>query len=447
MNPELRNEGGWTKPENWISECAEAIDDYVSQGGGEFYRGNFEDIIREYSREEINRLKKLVLDGIDREEKLATEANRSSCSKATRGTFATCMKIRASNGYQAYLCPGSVSAQEGLPERTGDAVQTSGTRVHAADAGEEIELFADEEDTLETIQSKRERLSAPFREGFESLNVIREKDYLFGYFKGHPDFVEILGNDQQIRAMIFDSKTGWKEQTAPEQNLQLRIYAYLIFNEHPEVGEVVAGLIPSRLKTPLPVLYSRSDLPAIEEQLGDIHAEATKPNAKRIPSDEACRWCRARSTDRCPESIPLNTQLFKTPPELLIKTLTPSQKGQLLDECKLLEGHIKAAREHLYAEIKRNPDAIENYHLVPGDVRGSIPNVDACYQTVSDMLTLEEFQSTLSVKQKALKDAIRDYLGSTEGIKGKAAATRIKALLAPVTVFYKQGKDRLERKA
>jgi hypothetical protein len=359
------------------------------------------------------------------------------------------VRIRASDAYPVSLCPGKFRACDGLPDyREDDPTRDSGTRVHAADAGEEIDLSDDEEVTLETVKAKREFVSDKLSEGLKHLKTIREKDYAFGNFTGHPDVVEIWENEDghYVRGLVWDTKTGWREQTEPASNLQVRIYVYLAFMAHPEIDEIYAGLIPSRFKTPPPVLYNRLDLPAIEANLADIWNAANKPDAPRIPSYDACLYCRARATDRCKETIPMNNKLAIIKAESLLATLTPKEKGMLLEECSIIEGNIKIARLRLKQELSENPDAVEGWGLVPGDVRGSIPNAEACYQIVSDFMTQEEFQSSLKVAQKPLKDAIKDYLVEKEGINGKAAAARIKAILAPVTIL-KQGEDRLERKA
>lgn len=301
--------------------------------------------------------------------------------------------IRASSLRQAQLCPGSVRAQDGLPEIATDD-SALGTLIHAADAGNAGALAQLREipggiDLLEKTVVKREELSAEYARGGDVYALLREETLTGLLVTGHPDQVIILEmKDGAFRALIWDSKTGWKEQDEPAINLQLRAYAYLVFTRYPTVEEIVAGLIPSRFKVPSPVVYTRADITAIEAELKDIQAEAAKPEAKRIPSFDACRYCRAKATDRCPETLQLPAT-FNQP--LNIATLTPEQKGILLEQCEMASDRIKTIREKLKEELAGNPDAIAGWTLKPGRKNPIIAKPSEIYALVEDAIDPEAF--------------------------------------------------------
>lgn len=358
----------------------------------------------------------------------------------------TTFKIRASNGYQAELCPGSVRAQEGLPEiKQPDALRDSGSRIHAADAGEEIDLELNEEETLEIVKAKREAVSAPFRDGYETILILRETYLEDDMFTGHPDYIEVIQSETSTRSLIFDSKTGWKEQTAPEQNLQLRIYAWLQYESAP-TSDIVAGLIPAKFKTPLPVLYNGDDIDLIREHLTAIWKAANAPDTPRVPGKEQCRYCRARATDRCPETIPSRSNLpdglvynymdiLLNQHESLLASLTPEQKGRLLDECEILEGNIAMARARLLEEAQAHPSAVVGWRVGMTKGRPSIDDAQKCFDQVSEYLPQDEFVTVCKVHKTKLVDALKVKLRAlATPIRGEKAATLIKGLLDPVTV-------------
>jgi len=363
------------------------------------------------------------------------------------------VKIRASSSYPASLCPGSVPAQEGLPDyRDTDEVRDSGNRIHAADAGLPVDppLTDEEQDSLESIRAKRAKLVEQFSEGFELMKEFRETLFETKFYTGHPDLVQIWkAVDREFyRGLIFDSKTGFREQSAPQVNKQLAVYTYALFvsEKQYQLDEVVAGLVPSRFKTPLPVLYRRSDLTDLQADLLQISNAAHDPEAKRIPSPDACRYCRARATDRCPETIPTNTQLFKTPMSAsLMASLTPLQKGQLLDECDVLAANIAMARVRLQQELEANPEAVIGYRI--GFTRGKsgIEDAQKAFQVASPYLSGEEFAATCKPLKGKLEKAIRGKLKALpEPVKGKQADEVLKALLAPITVKG-EGSPKLEK--
>lgn len=362
--------------------------------------------------------------------------------------------IRASNIHRYRNCQGAPAAEAGIPEREAKSWTTDGTLIHAALESAEAFKSLPEHlvDTAEWMDQSRQYLIDkvfPEQEGYERLEVIRERLFYVEYegekiISGHPDFVQIGTIFGKRVALILDFKAGFLEVPAPEANDQLRSYSVAVWQDTElKIDEVYASIVPRFGVAKTPVFYSSSDLPQALLDLVEVYQAVKEAKATRTPGVGACRYCLARSTSRCPETLIPDSRL-KSMPSLI--ALSPAQKGELLILAEIVSGNIKALKERLYDELKEDANAVEGYHLVPGDVRGSIPNVDACYQLVSDIMTQEEFQSCLKIAQKPLKDAIKDYLGANEGIKGKAAAARIKALLEPVTVL-KQGEDRLERKA
>jgi len=361
--------------------------------------------------------------------------------------------IRASNISRYRNCGGAPAAEAGIPEREAKSWTTDGTLIHAALESPEAFKSLPEHliDTAEWMDLSRQYLLDkvfPEQEGYERLQVIREQPFFVKYdgekiISGHPDFVQIGTIFGKRTALILDFKAGFLEVPAPEANDQLRAYAVAVWQDKElKIDEVYASIIPRFGVAKTPVYYSSADLPLVLLDLADMEKATREINAERVPSVVACRYCRARSTSRCPETLYPDKRL-KEMPSLI--ALSPAQKGELLDLCEIVRGNIKALQERLWDELKEDPNAVDGWLLAPGDVRGSIPDVDACYQIVSDIMTQKEFQSCLKVAQKPLKDAIKNWLVEKEGIKGKAAAARIKTILAPVVVL-KQAEERLEKK-
>lgn len=364
--------------------------------------------------------------------------------------------IRASNIHRDRNCSGAAAACEGVPEPVAQVWTGEGTIVH--DLLKHPEKASEAEDHLVEIADQMQGCADwivdkifPEQEGYERLELIRDREEPFfveyegrKIISGHPDFIQIGVILGKRVALILDFKSGYLEVPAPEMNDQLRAYAVMVWqDESLAVEEVYVSIVPRFGKSPVPVHYTADELPLALLDLADVDAASRDKKAVRTPSVGACRYCRARATSKCPETLNIDPRLI-TMNSLI--DLSPEKKGELLDLAEIATGNIKKLKERLKEEIASDPNAVEGWHMVPGDVRGSIPNVDACYQIVSDFMTMEEWQSCLKIAQKPLKDAIKDFLGATENIKGKAAAQRIKEILAPVTVL-KQGEDRLEKKS
>jgi hypothetical protein len=362
--------------------------------------------------------------------------------------------IRASNIHRYRNCGGAPAAEAGIAEGEPKSWTQDGTLIHAAlEDPDKFKSLPDHlVDIAEWMDIYRNYLVDkvfPEQEGYKRLEIIRERQFFIEnkgqkIISGHPDFIQIGEIFGKRVALILDFKSGFLEVPAPEANDQLRSYCVAVWQDTDlKIDECYASIVPRFGAAKTPVHYAGLDLPNALLDLVDVYEASREAKAARTPGVAACRYCRARSTSRCPETLHPDSRL-KEMPSLI--ALSPTEKGELLDLCEIVAGNIKALKERLYDELKENPLSVDNWGLVPGNVVGSIPDAEACFQIVSDFMTQAEFQSCLKVAQKPLKDAIKFYLVSKEGIKGTAAAQRIKNILAPVTVI-KQQEERLERKA
>jgi hypothetical protein len=372
--------------------------------------------------------------------------------------------IRASSIHRYRNCSGAPAAEAECPETEEKTWTGDGRVVHDLIKGVKVE---DADDALLEAADILAQSGAyvvdkilPLEtEGIERGGLVQERDEPFyviyrgnKIISGHPDYIQYgLIYDKRV-AVVLDWKSGFLNVPAPECNDQLRSYAVAIWQEWEEIAfksgrpelaldEVYASIIP-RFGRATPVRYTRADLVLALEDLAEIDRAVRDANAVRIPSVEACRYCRARATSYCPETLYPPEKTIAMPS--LIK-LTPQEKGELLTLCKIVSGNIKALNERLYGELEADPDAVSGWHLAPGNIAKNIEDVAACYTQVQEFLEPAEYQRCLKVGKTKLVAALKDELGARENIKGKTASKRVDDILAPVIVA-KQGEPRLEPK-
>jgi CRISPR/Cas system-associated exonuclease Cas4 (RecB family) len=196
------------------------------------------------------------------------------------------------------LCPGSYQVSLGLPEQESDAA-ASGTRIHEALAGrlDVSELTEDEETTLRLCQES----AAPLVVGADT--VFRDQERLWfrkgviPIYSGLADVIALFDNAKH--AVILDYKTGRVPVPSSTENLQLRALAALVAQNYPDIETVKVGIIqPWVTRTVTLVEYDREALQFSAQQVREIIEAAMKEDAPLNPSEEACRYCRARSV--CP---------------------------------------------------------------------------------------------------------------------------------------------------
>jgi len=214
-----------------------------------------------------------------------------------------------SNLHRRVRCPGSHAAELGLPEQNSEYAE-EGTRLHAGldpqffattdYADKELELIASTKEIFaevieRTVAAMAIPPDAPFTEGYERELRVRSK--LRTVMVGHCDHWRYYP-DQKV-LVITDAKFGFIEVTPAPLNLQLRAYAVMGSQEWDVEHAVVAiaqpraGMIDDAEKLTI-AQYDRADLDLAHAQILEWECEWLKPFAPRVPSEDACRYCKAK---------------------------------------------------------------------------------------------------------------------------------------------------------
>ena len=260
------------------------------------------------------------------------------------------------------------------------------------------------------------------------FRVLREKEvYVYDFWgtkrvEGHPD--EVIVAEHSVHgwiALVTDVKTGFLEVDSAECNDQLRAYAIGV----PELAGVevkrVYGKIIQRFFKHNTVEYDAESLrDARVDVLGVVH-ETERPDAKRVPSEAACRYCKALGTSRCPETSQIVDAVVVAP----VAELSGELIARRLDLFAVAEKLIEKEKDLYKAMLEKKPDSIPGYFLKPGASRATIPDSQSAYNRVEDILALDAFQKSLTVNAGKLEDAI----GEATGLKGQALKKRFEELL------------------
>lgn len=173
---------------------------------------------------------------------------------------------------------------------------------------------------------------------------------------------------------VIDLKTGGRYVDADDP--QFKIYALGALAEYtdPKTGKIPLPLIrltvfqPKRPASPSQIeryieITPEELLSWCMEQYIPKAAATDDPNAKGVPNDEACHFCKARHT--CPDIVeamfmsPVNTGSDLLLSNKAIADLTPEELAAFLDIAPLIKARIKDAEERAEAELK-------DRHLIPG---------------------------------------------------------------------------------
>lgn len=215
-------------------------------------------------------------------------------------------------------------------------------------------------------------------------------------------------------AKIVDTKSGWLEAVPPNRNEQLRDLAALVSANFSEVFEVEVEIAqPGADKQP-PCVYKRHELAGATLLMYKRVVESHNPQAKRIPGEVQCRYCRAKGTTRCPES----TASVKAVVNFAPLPVTEVPSPQLLDACLLAEKIIEVVKQRAKAALKADPNAIPGFYLEPNSPNRPITDPQTCWVRAAEKgLTLEQFLSCVKVGKGDLEEALKQMIRAKTGKK------------------------------
>lgn len=294
------------------------------------------------------------------------------------------MIIHASTMERRFRCPGSLAAEDGLPELTVDPISQSGQRIHLALKNffacyfsplnyREMVLKEREENIFNTF-SKKVMLEIEDNCIFarNTIKVIPELELPENGdgICGTADLVIQFANEKWA---VWDYKTGYAKQIQADKNLQLRTYIVKLDNLY-DLNEITghiysAGDVGEAKFSS--VLFSEQDINAARCEIYSIRDKCHLPDAKRS-TGEWCQYCRANGNvqGRCPESL-----IIPQVPAIAVSRMTPELAEKVAPNLLAINVFMKAAKAYkayIKHQLETNPDSIPNVALKPGKSRRSI---------------------------------------------------------------------------
>lgn len=331
------------------------------------------------------------------------------------------------------LCPGSWALEQTIPEERTSDDAAMGTRIHAALAGERVQLN-DDENRIADLCTEHEARLVIDTFGPVVMSPVRE-ERLWGYdhrlqrtFSGKPDAVYVHDG----RALLIDYKTGRGSVEHASENLQLRALAVLAADKW-EVHDVTVAIIQPMAGHPTTARYRAEDLDRAFHEVKGIVDLIRLPHAPRRPSADACKWCRGKAL--CPEAreAAVAPVLDHAPvgitPDAMAATLTSETLGLFLERAAMAESIIEACRAEARRRISEG-EKVKGWKLKEGATRETITKPETVFARFCEAGgTSEQFLPVVTVAKAKLKDALK----SVTGAKGKDLETKLSELLEGCT--------------
>lgn len=337
--------------------------------------------------------------------------------------------LRASQFSRYAACPGSLNAENELPQPPDNPDSARGTRIHAwlaAKVRQETlpDLNDDELATAETLWEKADvgHLSASTAATEASL------DYMGGAITGHPDLMYL---DEQGNVHIDDYKSGFWTRRESADNAQLRVYAVMVYWNLPKKNRppaVIVRLITPDHKPNTPTIYTVADIQAAGEEIEEIYDACCQQDAPRHAGPH-CRYCLACGhPDRCPESCNLPAEVGAMLPilsaEQAVALLSPEKLVNLWGMKKAVKKVFDLIDAEIKSRLEAGGDSVPGLQLRNTGKTRQVTDPLEAYKRM-DMIPEDAFWKACKVSLTDLEEEYRNAIGGTK----KAATEAVKAAL------------------
>lgn len=331
-------------------------------------------------------------------------------------------KLSASGSHRWLACPGSVKAEEGLPDRTSPQSE-EGTKAHAIAEAllngapdvdvtgfepvlEYVEYVTSLAKAKQLFVEKRVDFSEWVPDGFGTCDTI---------------ILDVISGDVDI----VDLKYGKGLKIYADDNSQLKLYALGVVSNYGfilrEITKITLHIVQPRLDHISTWSITLEDLLTWGERVKELAQLALSENAPRVPGDSQCQWCKAKPT--CPALLKRTQEVTLSEFDRLDNpdTLTDPQLRYALENKKLIVSWLDAVESLVYERLQ-NGGSFEGFKLVTGRTLRDWANPNDAEIELSRLVGDAAYEKKLLSVAKAEKllgkkkaQALEHLVAKTEG--------------------------------
>lgn len=312
--------------------------------------------------------------------------------------------------YRRQMCPGSLEAERGLPEVQSEYSE-EGTLLHSAVwiEHDREQLSIDQLKTIGFVDDALEKIAAKY--GVTEWHG-ETRVRLSG---GRWGTIDCWGFAADGSIVIIDFKFGYKEVSSPASNLQLADYATGIMNEpsrtaKPAPQKVIACIIQPRIMGSNWSEFTFTKFDAITANIKDIIEKCNNHEAQRN-AGEWCTYCKA--FEKCNKVNQMKDALSEIEPS----EITVANADEMYEKALLVEKKIKAIKAQCKQIAIDNGGRAGRLEIREKNGNRFIPDLQKAYESVQDIMTVQEFLSCCSAKISNLEKEVASRLKEQSKVK------------------------------
>lgn len=336
------------------------------------------------------------------------------------------------------LCPGSFALEQTLPENEANKYMQLGTDVHEvlADKKDFDSLTEEGQDIATKCLNQFSGMIGQLDLGERTKEIIEQRFWYLDWFSGAIDRIDFFGET----AVVTDYKTGRTTQGKASENQQLKAYAVLVKKAFPELKTILVAIIQPLAGGTTIAEYGEEELVAAKEEILRIVRASLEPNAPRIPSPDACKWCRAKSI--CPDAYgnaKAATTTLQIASGVAVSTLSNEELASLDAKAEIVEDFIDQIRKELKSRLMSGAQ-IAGLSLGKGRTTRNVTDNAAVISTLASILSHDVIMDCAKFSVSSLEKAY----GKAKGLKGKDAKAALDEALGWI-IETKESEPSLQR--
>jgi hypothetical protein len=356
----------------------------------------------------------------------------------------------ASSGHRRRRCVGSenlirqLRAQGLLKEIPQSPDALSGTLVHRAWAGENVELNADQAQTLDDLRRLEAMLVADWS-GQEPFYLLGREERLWlreGIEPVHSGQYDAAYCSEDGRVLILDAKTLYGEVEPAEYNDQLRELVALFRFKYPHFKRVRVAILSPKLHERCTVAdYDQLEAELALRLLRLNLAESAEPEAPRVPGSY-CKTCPAvLQCEEARQLVGATYSLAKRIEQGEFRLPLGDKGSRILGEIIVAQNVLNALREAYKRELEASSDCLPGWRLKPGKRMRKIPDVDKALEVaINNGFELSEFLACTELSIGRLEERVQTKTSLT----GRALQNKFEGIFGHLVTLHQYAPE-LER--